>query len=96
MCLHYAGTDACVLRKLCQLKVVNERVAEHALRDLALLRMSSVPYADIATRMWELRHNLSAYDAAYVAVAELFDVNLLTFDHRLRHSVGPLCTFIDP
>ena len=91
--LHYEVTN--VLRKLCQLQVVNERVAEHALRDLALLRVSTVPYDDIATRMWELRHNLSAYDAAYVAVAELFDVKLLTFDHRLRDSVGPFCTFID-
>ena len=71
------------------------RVAEHALRDLALLRMSSVPFSDIARRMWELRHNLSAHDAAYVAVAEFPDVELLTFDHRLRHSVGPSCTFID-
>ena len=42
-----------------------------------------------------LRDNLSTYDAAYVAVAELFDVPLLTFDDRIRRSPGPTCQFVD-
>ncbi len=84
-----------VLRKLCQLNVVNERVAEHALHDLGLIRFSTVPYGDIAQRMWELRDNLSAYDAAYVAVAELFEVPLLTFDNRIRRAPGPRCEFLE-
>jgi predicted nucleic acid-binding protein len=83
-----------VLRKLCQLEAITERVAEHALRDLNLLRVDTVPYGDIAQRMWELRDNLSAYDAAYVAVAELFDVELLTFDQRVRRAPGPRCEFV--
>jgi predicted nucleic acid-binding protein len=83
-----------VLRKLCQLNAITGRVAEHALRDLNLLRVDTVPYGDIAQRMWELRDNLSVYDAAYVAVAELFDVELLTFDQRVRRAPGPRCEFV--
>ena len=85
---------ASVLRKLCELNLITERLAEHALRDLQLLRVDTVPFADIAQRMWELRDNLSAYDAAYVAVAELFDVELLTFDQRVRRAPGPRCEFV--
>jgi predicted nucleic acid-binding protein len=90
--LHYEVTS--VLRKLSQLEAITQRVAAHALHDLELLRFSMVPYGDISRRMWELRHNLSAYDAAYVAVAELFDVELLTFDSRIRNAPGPRCAFV--
>ena len=83
-----------VLRRLYQLNTISQRVAEHALRDLHLLRVETVPYGDIAQRMWELRDNLSADDAAYVAVAELFDVKLLTFDQRVRRAPGPRCEFV--
>jgi predicted nucleic acid-binding protein len=83
-----------VLRKLCRLETVTERAAEQALRDLSLIRLSAVAYGDIARRIWELRDNLSTYDAAYVAVAELFDVPLLTFDDRLRGAPGPRCDFV--
>ena len=91
--LYYEVTS--VLRKLCQTTVVSQRVAQHALHDLGLLRINTVPYGDIAHRMWELRDNLSVYDAAYVAVAELFDVDLLTFDTRIRRAPGPRCVFVD-
>jgi predicted nucleic acid-binding protein len=84
-----------VLRKLCRLDAVNVRVAEHALHDLSLIRFSTVPFGDIARRMWDLRDNLSAYDAAYVAVAELFELPLLTFDNRIRHAPGPTCEFVE-
>jgi predicted nucleic acid-binding protein len=87
---------ASVLRKLCQLNVVTSRTAEHALQDLHLVRISPVPYVDISGRIWQLRENLSIYDAAYVAVAELFDVPLLTFDGRIRRAQGPNCEFVTP
>ena len=83
-----------VLRKLCQLQTVTRRVAEHALHDLALLTISFVSYDHIARRIWELRESVSAYDGAYVAVAELFDVPLLTFDKRLQRAPGPTCEFV--
>lgn len=43
-------------------------------------------------RIWELRHNVSACDAAYIALAEALDCNLLTADHRLASATGPMCT----
>jgi predicted nucleic acid-binding protein len=39
-------------------------------------------------RIWELRHNLSAYDASYVALAEVLDMPLLTRDRRLATAAG--------
>lgn len=42
-------------------------------------------------RMWELRENLSAYDATYVALAEALDVSLVTADGRLARAPGPRC-----
>jgi predicted nucleic acid-binding protein len=42
-------------------------------------------------RIWELRDDLSAYDATYVAVAEAFDAPLLTADARLARAPGPTC-----
>lgn len=90
--LPYEVTSA--LRKLCQLQTVTLRVAEHALHDLALLTISFVSYDHIARRTWELRESVSAYEGAYVAVAELFDVPLLTFDKRLQRAPGPMCEFV--
>jgi predicted nucleic acid-binding protein len=45
----------------------------------------------LISRCWELRDNLTVYDAAYVALAEAFDVPLLTADIRLANSTGPRC-----
>ena len=42
-------------------------------------------------RIWALRHNLSAYDAGYVALAEVLDCPLLTADARLAGAPGPRC-----
>ena len=43
-------------------------------------------------RMWELRDNVTPYDAAYVAVAEELDVALITGDARVANAPGPRCT----
>jgi len=43
-------------------------------------------------RCWELRANLTTYDAAYVALAELIDAPLVTLDSRLADAPGPRCT----
>lgn len=45
---------------------------------------------------WALRHNLTAYAAWYVAVAELLDAPLATLDQRLVTSPGPTCRFMTP
>jgi predicted nucleic acid-binding protein len=43
-------------------------------------------------RVWELRDNLTAYDAAYVALAEAIDCPLVTVDARISHAPGLRCT----
>jgi predicted nucleic acid-binding protein len=50
----------------------------------------------VAERAWELRGSLTAYDAAYVAVAELVGAPLLTLDARLSRAPGPRCRFLKP
>jgi predicted nucleic acid-binding protein len=59
-----------------------------ALADLANLRLSRYPHGLLLPRIWDLRHNLSAYDAAYVALAEALDAPLVTRDRRLAAAAG--------
>jgi predicted nucleic acid-binding protein len=59
-----------------------------ALDDLADLRLRRYPHDLLLPRIWELRHNLTAYDAAYVALAEALDAPLLTRDRRLAAAAG--------
>ena len=44
-------------------------------------------------RCWELRHNVSMHDAAYIAVAELVGATLVTADARLANAPGTTCRF---
>ena len=59
-----------------------------ALVDLADLPLRRYPHDFLLPRVWELRNNLTAYDAAYVALAEALDAPLLTRDRRLAAAVG--------
>jgi len=54
-----------------------------ALEDLADLGLRRYPHRRLLPRIWELRHNLTAYDAAYVALAEALGAPLVTRDRRL-------------
>jgi len=54
-----------------------------ALTDLIDLPIIRYPHDFLLPRVWELRHNLTAYDAVYVALAEALDATLLTRDQRL-------------
>jgi len=56
---------------------------------LAITRHSTFPMLD---RVWELRDNLTAYDAAYVALAEAFDCPLVTADARISRAPGLRCS----
>jgi predicted nucleic acid-binding protein len=64
-----------------------QRGAE-ALKDFANIRMTRYPHTSLLERVWDLRHNLTAYDASYVALAEALDVPLLTRDARLSQAPG--------
>jgi predicted nucleic acid-binding protein len=59
----------------------DQAVQAHA--DLLALPLELWPYDVIGPKVWELRHNLSSYDASYVAVAELAQAVLITLDRRI-------------
>jgi predicted nucleic acid-binding protein len=62
--------------------------AAQALDDLAALPIERYPHDALAARIWELRRSLTAYDAAYIALAEALDCPLVTRDARLARSPG--------
>lgn len=68
--------------------------AQQALADLAVLPMARVPHQPLLNRIWELRDNLTAYDATYVALAEAFNSVLITADEPLSRSAGPRCEIL--
>jgi predicted nucleic acid-binding protein len=70
---------------------LDNRRAQLALEDLRSLRMERVPHAPLLGRCWELRANLTLYDAAYVALAEALEATLVTADDRLAGASGPRC-----
>ncbi|WP_165068136.1 type II toxin-antitoxin system VapC family toxin [Marisediminicola senii] len=51
------------------------------------------PFRVLAQRSWLLGHNMSTYDAAYVALAERLDATLITADQRLARAPGSTCAF---
>lgn len=59
-----------------------------ALADLSDLPVLCYPFGSFSDLVWELRRNLTSYDAWYVALAEELDVPLLTLDRRLRRGSG--------
>lgn len=85
-----------VMRRAVKAEEVTDDVASLAHADLLDLRVQLYPYDLVASRIWELRRNLSSYDAWYVAVAELLDAPLATLDQRLVASPGPRCGFLSP
>lgn len=80
-----------VLRRQNRAGLLDARRAQLAMGDLAALPMRRAPHVPLLSRCWELRHNLTAYDAAYVALAEALDATLLTGDRRLARAAGPTC-----
>lgn len=62
--------------------------------DLQGLPVELFPYSLVAERTWELRENLTLYDAWYVALAELLGAGLATLDERLARAPGPTCRFV--
>jgi predicted nucleic acid-binding protein len=76
------------LRRLHLAGTISADRAETALHDLARLPVVRHPHQPVASRIWQLRANLSAYDACYVALAEVLRARLLTTDGRLARSSG--------
>lgn len=81
------------LRRLVSRGHASPRRAALALDDLLDLPVRSARHTHLLPRVWELRTNLTVYDAAYVALAEALDAPLFTADRRLTRATGPRCTF---
>ena len=77
-----------VLRRYVSAREITADRASHALADFADLPFNRYPHFDFLQRVWELRQSLTAYDAAYVSLAEALDAPLLTTDSKLRNSHG--------
>lgn len=82
---------ASVLRKQHATGALDDRRVALALDDLQAMPIRRAPHRHLLRRCWELRDNLTVYDAAYVALAELLQIVLLTADQRLARAPGPLC-----
>ena len=87
-------TDA--LRKLERAKDITTADAIAAHEDLLEINLELFSFEPFAERIWELRHNLTSYDAWYVAVAEALGLPLATLDERLARASGPTCDFLTP
>lgn len=77
-----------VLRRYCATGDLEPARAQEALDDLGALRLQRYPHDLFLPRIWSLRQNLTAYDAAYVALAEELSAPLLTADKRLARASG--------
>lgn len=82
-----------VLRRAVMSGDLSPDLATLAHADLVQLRIELFPYDVHAGRIWELRANLTTYDAWYVAVAEALGAPLATLDERVARAAGPTCEF---
>ncbi|HEV2809591.1 MAG TPA: type II toxin-antitoxin system VapC family toxin [Acidimicrobiales bacterium] len=82
-----------VLRRQVAASLITPAQASAALDDLLDLPLSVFPTGPLLRRVWQLRENLTAYDACYVALAEALDCTLLTADARLTNAPGARCSF---
>lgn len=80
-----------VLRRAARSGAADAGRAQRALAHLQALPVARAPHRPLLPRIWELRDNLSAYDAAYVSLAEALSVVLLTADRRLAVAPGARC-----
>jgi predicted nucleic acid-binding protein len=77
-----------VLRRYAAGDEISAERAREALDDLAAFRLRRWAHEPLTLRIWDLRQNLTAYDAAYVALAEALGACLLTRDRRLASAPG--------
>jgi predicted nucleic acid-binding protein len=83
-----------VLRKRWLAGSLTETRFQDAINDLRALALDRYPALPLIGRIAELRANVTAYDAAYVALAEALGCPLLTADQRLANATGPLCPIL--
>lgn len=76
------------LRRMTMTGAISEDRAADARGDFAELAVVRYPHEPLSDRVWALRHNLTAYDATFVALAEALDAPLVTCDARLAGAPG--------
>lgn len=76
------------LRRYVRAGGIDEETAAIALDDLRALDLQRHAHEPLLERVWELRQNLTAYDAVYVALADVLECVLLTCDRRLSRAPG--------
>jgi predicted nucleic acid-binding protein len=81
-----------VLRRLTQLKEITAARAQEALDDYAALLLERAAHRELLGRVWQLRESMTAYDGAYIALAEALEAPLLTCDGKLARSHGHRAT----
>jgi predicted nucleic acid-binding protein len=81
-----------VLRRYVREKMMTASRGEEALQDLHDLPLNRYPHDILMPRVWELRAVLTAYDAVYVALAELLDAPLITCDRKIALASGHRAT----
>lgn len=77
-----------VLRRYAISRILATERCQQALTDFVNFPIYRHPHEHLLSRIWELRTNLSAYDAAYVALAETLGASLLTHDGKIARSAG--------
>jgi len=76
------------LRRLVILKEITAARGKQALEDHVALHIKRAEHKDLLERIWSLRDSITAYDAAYVVLAEILDCPLITCDAKLARSHG--------
>src|SRR5260370_15591858 len=85
-----------ILRRLERAKLITTPEANGAQDDLMQLDIDLFSFEPFADRIWELRHNVTSYDAWYVALAEALKLPLATLYETLANSNGVACEFLTP
>jgi len=91
-----AYETANIIRRHERAAQISSDQAAQAHTDLLDLPIEHWPYELLAPRAWQLRHNLSSYDASYVALAELTSTTLVTLDRRVAAAPGVRCPVRTP
>lgn len=81
-----------VLRRFVASGELTEARAREAIEDHLAMGISRYPHDGLLTRIWQLRANCTAYDAAYLALSEALDAALITCDTRLADVPGTRAT----
>jgi predicted nucleic acid-binding protein len=85
-----------IFRRLERAKLITTPEANAAQDDLMQLDIELFSFEPFAGRIWDLRHNVTSYDAWYVAIAEALKLPLATLDRSLSKSNGVACEFLTP